>query len=174
MALRHCWLVHLADKAAADKAVADKVAAAAADRAAADKAAARPRQTQRTRRRQTRPQETWRRPTQNTPRPTPQKRRWNPNAHGKKRHRQRPTPHFSYAAAESRISFIYGLICGPILLGLGGLVVLLMRTIAIQARSVVGAAESPRRILAARWPFSQKARASGVAHRDSAIEAAPC
>jgi len=107
-----------AEKVAADKAAADKAAAkAAADKAAADKAAAEKAaaeqaaiylakaETERAKAEAIKAQA-------DAERPRPEAEKTSADAV------------FAYAAAETRMSFIYGLISSPICFGLGGLVVL--------------------------------------------------
>ena len=103
-----------ADKAAADKATADKAAAkVAADKAAAEKAAAEQAAIDLARAETERAKaEAIKAQADAAERPRPQA--------------EKPSADvvFAYAAAEARMSFIYGLISSPICFGLGGLVFL--------------------------------------------------
>jgi hypothetical protein len=109
-----------ADKSAADKAAADKVAAekAAAEKAAADKATADKAAIDLAKADAARAKTEAIKPQADAEPP-----------------RKEADAAFAHAAAESRTSFIYGLISGPILFGLGGLAFLFMP----RKRSITGA-----------------------------------
>jgi hypothetical protein len=114
-----------ADKAAVDKAAADKAAAdkATADKAAADKAAAEKAAIDSAKAGLERVKAGLMKAEAEAERPRKEAERTIADAA------------FAYSAAEARVSFIYGLVSGPILFGLGGVAFLFMN----RKRSMTGA-----------------------------------